>query len=180
MTKQDHRVLHWFPVQMKERRAAIEKIAFEIREAGRVEKVRTRVRVGREDIELSTKLPTEKWRRELLPPDLPKIDFSYIPCPAPTSSPPPGRPGRDLSRKRPKSSDTEGDDVTKKQKNDEKSDTVENNIEEPEIHSLTITDAGRFTGLEAYSPMSPAKTKRIPDKSVLMNSPVFHSKLGKK
>ena len=181
MVKSDHRVLHWFPVQMKERRAAIEKIAFEIREAGRVDKIRTRVRVGREDIQLSTKLPNEKWKRELLPPDLPEIDFSFTSSPAPTSSPPPGRPGRDHSRKRPKSSDDEVDDASKKQKGDEKDISEEKNIGEQDQNvSLSVTDTGRFTGLEAYSPLSPAKTKSIPDLSVLVNSPVFHSKQGKK
>ena len=181
MVKSDHRVLHWFPVQMKERRAAIEKIAFEIREAGRVDKIRTRVRVGRDDIQLSTKLPNEKWKRELLPPDLPEIDFSFTSSPAPTSSPPPGRPGRDHSRKRPKSSDDEVDDASKKQKGDEKDISEEKNIGEQDKNvSLSVTDTGRFTGLEAYSPLSPAKTKSIPDLSVLVNSPVFHSKQGKK
>lgn len=196
MTKSDHRVLHWFPIQMKERRDAIEKIAYELREAGREEKVRTRVKVGREDIELSTKLPTGKWKRELLPPDLPAVDFSYSPGPAPTSSPPPGRPGRDGSRKRPKSNDNEGD-VSKKQKSDRKDSTekektenltaneqteVFNNCQNsnPAGISKSSVDAGKFTGLEAYSPMSPAKTKSIPDLSVLVNSPIYHSKFGKK
>ena len=136
------------------------------------------------------------------PSDLPAIDFSYSPGPAHTSSPPPGRPGRDASRKRPKSSDEE-DDVPKKQKSDKKDSTGnEKKGEKHNLHSLTVTgeieavdncqnpnltcisknpiDAGKFTALEAYSPMSPAKTKSIPDLSVLVNSPVYHSKFGKK
>ena len=37
-------------------------------------------------------------------------------------------------------------------------------------------DPGSFTNQEAYSPLTPAKTKNIPDISVIINSPVFHSK----
>ena len=182
MTKDDHRVSHWFPVQMKERRQAIEKMAFEIREAGRERKVRTRVRVGREDIELSTKFPTGKWRRELLPADLPAVDFLYTPGSPQTSSPPPGRPCRDASKKRGKSSDSEGEDTSKKKKSDSQNSTEKDkSSEKQDHHRLTVPDSaqvqgepGRFTGQEAYSPMTPAKIKYIPDLSVLINSPVFH------
>lgn len=37
-------------------------------------------------------------------------------------------------------------------------------------------DPGMFTNTEAYSPLTPAKAKSIPDLSVLVNSPVFHNK----
>ena len=116
MSKRDHRVVHWFPDQMKERRKSIEKIIFEIRDAGRAHKVRTRVRVGREDIELSTRLPSGRWIRELLPTDLPAIDLFYSSGPVQTSSPPPGRPGREASPsgKRPKSADSDDDDDASK------------------------------------------------------------------
>ena len=190
MAKRDHRVLHWFPSQMRERKAAIEKLAYDIREAGRATKVRTRVKVGRDDLELCTKLPGGKWKRELLPPDLPPIDFLYSPGPAQTSSPPPGRPGRDSdsfwSRKRLKSPDSETDEASKKLKGVEhnKSDASRGDsilqkpcsLPNPNLESV---DKGIFTGLEAYSPSTPAKAKSIPDLSIIVNSPVFHSKSNK-
>ena len=37
-------------------------------------------------------------------------------------------------------------------------------------------DPGKFINQEANSPSSPAKTKIIPDLSVILNSPVYHSK----
>ena len=80
---------------MEERRDAVEKIAFEIRAAGRENQSRTmtRLRVGREDIELSTKVASGRWRRELLPHGLPAFDLLYSPGPEQSSSPPPGGPG---------------------------------------------------------------------------------------
>ena len=195
MTKKDHRVLHWFPAEMQERRDAVEKIAFDIREDGRVHKtgIRTRLRVGRDDIELSTKLAGGKWRRELLPHDLPAIDFMYSPGPVQTSSPPPGRPGMTgiQARKRQKSPESEEDDVSKKQKQSESEEGMEGDkkAEKSVEHSMYETigtpamglgDRGKFTGLEAYSPRTPAKAKSIPDLSVLLNSPVYHTKFGKK
>ena len=204
MAKRDHRVIHWFPRQMKERREAVEKIAYDIRVAGTTSKVRTRVRVGREDLELCTKLPGGKWQRELLPPDLPAIDLLYSSEPVQSLSPPPGRPGIDdlITRKRQKSPDSEAEDITKKYKHgtppkvgnkvgdmveDMVGDKVENKVEnnvgkDQEEHSKGISgkDRGKFTGLEAYSPLTPAKTKVIPDISVILNSPVFHSKSSKK
>ena len=48
--------------------------------------------MGREDIELSTKVAGGKWRRELLPLGLPAFDLLY--SSEQSSSPPPGRPGR--------------------------------------------------------------------------------------
>ena len=198
MMKSDHRVLHWFPSQMKERREAIEKIAFDIREAGRADKVRTRLRVGREDLELSTKLSGGKWRRESLPFDLPPIDFTYSPSPAPSSSPPPGRPGlvstTTMDRKRQKSPSSDEDEGLKKHRG-EISDIsqVDRVTDNPEQHSMQdiperkeesagLGDIGKFTGLEAYSPLTPAKAKSIPDLSIIVNLPVFHTstRTGKK
>ena len=188
MSKRDHRVVHWFPTQMKERRKAIEKIAFEIRDAGRAHKVRTRVRVGREDIELSTRLPSGRWIRELLPTDLPAIDLFYSSGPVQTSSPPPGRPGREAmpSGKRPMSADSDvDDDASKKHKGDSQVDDkeVEKHTEdmiEENSGVPAVDDMGKFISQEAYSPLTPAKAKSIPDLSVLLNSPVYHTKLGKK
>ena len=40
-------------------------------------------------------------------------------------------------------------------------------------------DLGLFISQEAYSPLTPAKTKNIPDLTVILNSPVYHSKPGR-
>jgi hypothetical protein len=37
-------------------------------------------------------------------------------------------------------------------------------------------DPGHFTNQEAYDPSTPAKPRDIPDLSVIINSPIFHSK----
>ena len=37
-------------------------------------------------------------------------------------------------------------------------------------------DPGLFTNQEAYSPLTPAKSKDIPDLSIIVNSTVYHSK----
>ena len=197
MIKRDHRVLHWFPQEMKERRHAIEKIAYDIREAGRanMNRIGTRLKVGKDDIELSTKLPTGKWKRELLPPDLPAIDLQYNPSPVGVTSPPPGRPGLEevaISKKRQISSDDDADDISKKPRAASKDAMVEDMADEeaiqnkakggekPAVSSLGPMDRGKFTSQEAYSPLTPAKQKGIPDLSVLVHSPVFHSKSAKK
>ena len=55
-------------------------------------------------------------------------------------------------------------------------------IPERKEESAGLGDIGKFTGLEAYSPLTPAKAKSIPDLSIIVNSPVFHSstRTGKK
>ena len=40
-------------------------------------------------------------------------------------------------------------------------------------------DLGLFTSQEGYSPLTPAKSKNIPDLAVILNSPVYHSKTGR-
>ena len=58
-------------------------------------KHKTRVKIGRNDIELSTREPESNvWRKKLLPGDLPNIDLDSSLRPGTRSSPPPGRPGR--------------------------------------------------------------------------------------
>ena len=178
MRKQDHRVIHWFPREMKERREALEKIAFEIRDADRVNKTRTRIKVGREDLELAVKVPGGRWTRQTLPDDLPSIDLLYSSSQAQSFSPPPGRPGIQDSnlKKRQKSPDLETDGAKKpREKSPGIVEEKEENVEENTI--LSAVDKGAFTALEAYSPMTPAKTRTIPDMSVIENSPVFHNKL---
>ena len=92
MVKQDHRVVRWFPRQMYERYRAIESIAYDIRKTMRH---KTRVKIGRSDIELSIRENGSTfWKRQALPYHLPKIDMDYSFRPVLLSSPPPGRPGR--------------------------------------------------------------------------------------
>jgi hypothetical protein len=93
MVKQDHRVVRWYPRQMYDRYRAVESIAYEIRKKL---SHKTRVKIGRNDIELSTReTGSAVWKRQALPDNLPKFDLDSFSGPA-TSSPPPGRPGRSL------------------------------------------------------------------------------------
>ena len=92
MVKKDHRVVRWFPKQMYDRYRAVESMAYEIRKNL---KQKTRVKIGRNDLELSTReIGSSFWRRQALPTSLPKIDLDSSFRPAILSSPPPGRPGR--------------------------------------------------------------------------------------
>ena len=93
MVKQDHRVIRWYPKQMFDRYRAVESIAYDLRK--RLDQ-KTRVKIGRDDIELYTKEPaSSSWRRHSLPDSLPDFDFDMgFSGPA---SPPPGRPVRDWS-----------------------------------------------------------------------------------
>ena len=177
-------------------------------------KLRTRVKVGRNDLDFSTKMPNSVWKSEPIPGGLPKIDLEAGRKSSITSSPPPGRPNLTKAaqdntyRKRP-FSDSDVDESAKKSKGDTHSDTVDlsrdHNIQAGEqgdmeldiqgavggsslkstekvdidqeaSSSNRIPDPGRFTDTEAYSPLTPAKTKSIPNLAVLINSPVFHKK----
>ena len=96
MVKQDHRVVRWYPRQMYERYRAVESIAYDIRKN---QKLKTRVKIGRVDIELSTReVGSTIWRRKALPDNLPKLELTAL-SPALPSSPPPGRPGRPMWKK---------------------------------------------------------------------------------
>ena len=93
MVKQDHRVLRWYPRQMYDRYRAVESMAYDIRKNL---KQKTRVKIGRDDIELSTReADSTVWRWQVLPASLPRFEMTGS-RPAMPSSPPPGRPGRDL------------------------------------------------------------------------------------
>ena len=94
MVKQDHRVVRWYPRQMYDGYRAVESIAYEVRKNL---KHKTRVKIGRNDIELSTRENgSSVWKRQALPDNLPKFDLARSVAPALSSSPPPGRPGRSL------------------------------------------------------------------------------------
>ena len=70
MVKQDHRVVRWYPRQMFERYRAIESIAYEIR---KTQKLKTRVKVGRDDIELSVRESgSSAWKKQALPDQISK------------------------------------------------------------------------------------------------------------
>ena len=89
MVKKDHRVVRWYPRQMYERYRAVEAIAYEIR---RTKNLKTRVKVGKDDIELSTReAGSTYWRQQVLPDSLPRFDMRSTRSDIPTS-PPPGRP----------------------------------------------------------------------------------------
>ena len=92
MVKQEHRVVRWYPRQMYERYRAVESVAYDMRKRLML---KTRVKIGMNDIELSTREACSTvWRRQVLPDSLPKFEMAGF-RPVLASSPPPGRPGRD-------------------------------------------------------------------------------------
>ena len=69
MIKQDHRVVRWYPKQIFDRYMAVDKISYEMRldMKKRDIKLKTRVKVGIHDLELSSKLPySTVWRNHTL------------------------------------------------------------------------------------------------------------------
>ena len=56
--KEDHRLVRWFPKQMYDRYDAVENLAYNIRVE---DKLKTRIRIGRNDLELSTRNPKSKF-----------------------------------------------------------------------------------------------------------------------
>ena len=90
----DNRIVRWYPKQMYDRYRAVESIAYHIRKSV---KHKTRVSIGKDDIELCTREPTSNfWRIQPLPGNLPQFDLHHpnsFSAPS-SSSPPPGRPGR--------------------------------------------------------------------------------------
>ena len=90
--KKDHRIVRWYPKQMYDRYRAVETIAYHLRKSMQH---KTRVRIGLDDIELSSRESGSTfWRKQSLPNNLPNFDLDYTTRPAPASSPPPGRPSR--------------------------------------------------------------------------------------
>ena len=75
MVKRDHRVLPWVPRQMYARFRAVESLAYSIRKE---EGLKTRVKIGRTDFILRTKVPnTTVWTTGKLPFNLPKIEVGF-------------------------------------------------------------------------------------------------------
>ena len=74
MVKRDHRVLPWVPRQMYARFRAVESLAYSIRKE---EGLKTRVKIGRTDFILRTKVPhSSAWTTRQLPLNLPNIEIS--------------------------------------------------------------------------------------------------------
>ena len=233
MVKKDHKVVRWFPKELYERFQALDSTAYAMREEMKEKGVmlRTKVIVGKDDLEFSTKLENGRWRFEPLPKGLPKIDLEARGRPSMSSSPPPGRPDRAEDDRKRQHSGSDMDESAKKSKTHlsrqdsnrvnlvrdkegamvaDREDAMGNRQDDSVGYnkqggmvvdkegdlvggmqgiqdkdrfsdvgavgpSLRV-DKGIFTNQEGYSPATPAKTKSIPDLSVIANSPILKSK----
>ena len=93
MMKPDHRLMRWIPRQMFERFKAIQSIAYQIRKE---EGLKTRVKIGQMDFQLSVRAPTSpRWCLRSLPSSLPEIELHQDPSLDLTPS---GRPHLPSSR----------------------------------------------------------------------------------
>ena len=73
MDKQDHRVVRWYPWQMYNRFRAVESLAYDLR---KVHHKKTRVKTGKDDIELFSKdSGSSVWKKHVLPENLPKFEI---------------------------------------------------------------------------------------------------------
>ena len=71
--KNDHRVFPYIPKQMYRRYRGAESFLYTLRQE---EKVKTKVKIGKDDLFLATKLPgSSYWRKIPLPNNLPQMDF---------------------------------------------------------------------------------------------------------
>ena len=215
MVKDDHKVVRWFPKEIFERFQSLDFISFNMREESKKKgvKLRTRVRVGKDDLEFSTKTDNGRWLHQPLPNGLPKIDLQARGRPSLTSSPPPGRPDRGEDDRKRQHSGSDAEEAAKKPKTagvskdgqqvdmvgdkqgskegDIVADKVGDMVGDRQVNmgrsmepvrneqGVLVTsqlDPGLFTNQEAYSPLTPAKSKNIPDLSIIVNSPVYHNK----
>ena len=203
MVKPDHQVVRWFPKELFERFQALDSICYNMREEMRQKgaKLRTRVRVGYDDLEFSTKLPGGRWVMKPIPNGLPAIDLEARSRPSLTSSPPPGRPviiedendrkrqfsGRDVDTYVKKSKLVEknqkglqGDRIMNLQKRQAGDKNVDTEVLEKGDHEEVLgsnqPDPGLFIGREGYSPATPAKVKNISTLSSVINSPIFQNR----
>ena len=88
MVKKDHRVTRWIPRKMYQRFSALQTVAYNLRKC---DGVKTRVKIGYCDFELSIREHGSSfWKKCQLPDNLPRIEVNGL-----SSSPPPGRPGRE-------------------------------------------------------------------------------------
>ena len=73
MDKQDHKVVRWYPWQMYNRFRAVESLAYDLR---KVHHKKTRVKTGKDDIELFSKdSGSSVWKKHILPENLPKFEM---------------------------------------------------------------------------------------------------------
>ena len=191
--KADHRLTRWIPKELYNRFRALESMAYKLRQDMKIQgsKVRTRVKVGRSDLEFSVRFPNTGWRTESLPEGLPDIDLEAGRRSSLTASPPPGRPNmyNYQDRKRPHSG-SGNQETGKKQKecppeinieDTENSEVIasdnDQKLDKKEADKATNDlDLGKFTSTEGFSPATPAKIKNIPELAVEINSPVFHTR----
>ena len=198
ISKADHRLTRWIPKELYSRFRALESMAYKFRQDMRAQgsKVRTRVKVGRSDLEFSVKLPNAGWKAEPLPEGLPDIDLEAGRRSSLTSSPPPGRPSISCQDKKRPHSGSDSEETSKKQKEGTPEINLEGDDNSEEIQSdnngkvdkldkkganqgRKELDLGEFTSTEGFSPATPAKTKNIPDLAVGINSPIFHTRTKK-
>ena len=85
-------MIRWIPKKMYQRFSALQTVAYNMRKN---DGVKTRVKVGQSDFELSIRQQGSSfWQRCQLPTHLPKIESNLFSSLQNSSSPPPGRPGR--------------------------------------------------------------------------------------
>jgi hypothetical protein len=76
MVKKDHRVIRWIPKQMYDRYRAVEGLAYRLRQE---EGLKTRVKLGRTDLVLSTRQPESSvWYNRILPNNLPEVNLEQF------------------------------------------------------------------------------------------------------
>ena len=74
--KRDHKVFPYIPKQMYRRYREAESFMYNLRKE---EKVKTKVKIGKDDLVLATKIPGSSfWRRCPLPDNLPVIDLEAL------------------------------------------------------------------------------------------------------
>ena len=205
INKADHRLVRWIPKELYERFRALDSFAYRLRMDIKSQggKLKTRIKVGRDDLELSLKYPNSVWKSEPLPGGLPEVDLEVGSRSPLTSSPPPGRPGRsdqttkNLLKKRPLSG-SDNEDRAKKSREEiigtmaSASKDLREKVNMQEIRQVdkqskqddieeecTSLDPGKFTGTEGYCPSTPAKTKTFHDFPVLAKSPIIQNKSKK-
>ena len=203
MVKQDHKVVRWYPKELFARFQALDSICYKMREEMRQkgQKLRTKVVVGKDDLELSTKLPTGRWKVHALPGGLPGIDLEARNRWSLSSSPPPGRPCRIEDDRKRQLSGSDSEDLVRKSKQSKQDDMqpeqemLQNNLSgesskqgdnvghkqsnqtRHKIFDLVVEnqkDPGNFVDQEGYSPATPAKIKNI--YPVNQPSPIISSK----
>ena len=118
MVKEDHNVVRWIPKELFERFQALDLISYNMREEMKKKdiKLRTKVSVGKDDLEFCIKMPNGRWKYQVLPNGLPRIDLEARRRTSLTSSPPPGRPDIGVDDRKRQYSGSDVDESVKKSK----------------------------------------------------------------